>query len=387
MIFTFDSSQPGAPSLPGVAGALRTLLKACLVDGFGAGAVATLTVSGGIATATYAGAHPFKVGYVAQFAGATPAGLNGNKVILSVTGTSVTFAAPGVPDGAATGTITSKAAPAGWQELFAGALTNVIALKPSVVEATGCVLRVDDTGTINARVRAFESMSDISSGSGSVPLDSQVSGGLWWPKSGTANATARPWRLFADERGFYLAVAPQGDDRFTVVWAGDVASLKSGDAYGYLLTGNQSDQTAAVSVPDGCCGYSHRSARGGAYLARAHTAIGEAVAAQRIGAHHNGSAADVYAGSAGYAWGVYPNGANNGLLVSPLELYALSLRGSLPGLLHPVQDCGTAFASGSMIGGTDDLAGRKLMAIRVAPPSGSVAAGTVFMDMTGPWSR
>ena len=292
-----------------------------------------------------------------------------------------------MPDGAATGTITSKAAPAGWQELFAGALTNVIALKPSVVEATGCVLRVDDTGTINARVRAFESMSDISSGSGSVPLDSQVSGGLWWPKSGTANATARPWRLFADERGFYLAVAPQGDDRFTVVWAGDVASLKSGDAYGYLLTGNQSDQTAAVSVPDGCCGYSHRSARGGAYLARAHTAIGEAVAAQRIGAHHNGSAADVYAGSAGYAWGVYPNGANNGLLVSPLELYALSLRGSLPGLLHPVQDCGTAFASGSMIGGTDDLAGRKLMAIRVAPPSGSVAAGTVFMDMTGPWSR
>ena len=109
MIFTFDSSQPGAPVLSGTAGALRTLLKACLVDGFGAGAVATLTVSGGIATATYAGAHPFKVGYVAQFAGATPAGLNGNKVILSATGTSVTFAAPGVPDGAATGTITSKA--------------------------------------------------------------------------------------------------------------------------------------------------------------------------------------------------------------------------------------------------------------------------------------
>ena len=142
MIFTFDSSQVGAPVLSGSAGALRAVIKACLVDGFGAGPVATLTVSGGIATATYAGAHPFKVSYVAQFAGATPAGLNGNKVILSVTGTSVTFAAPGVPDGAATGTITSKAAPAGWQELFAGALTNVIALKPSVVEATGCVLRV-----------------------------------------------------------------------------------------------------------------------------------------------------------------------------------------------------------------------------------------------------
>ena len=384
MIFTFDSSQPGAPVLSGTAGALRTLLKACLVDGFGAGAVATLTVSGGIATATYAGAHPFKVGYVAQFAGATPAGLNGNKVILSVTGTSVTFAAPGVPDGAATGTITSKAAPAGWQELFAGALANVIALKPSVVEATGCVLRVDDTGAINARVRAYEAMSDISTGVGMTPLESQAAGGLWWPKSATANATARAWILVADARGFYLAVAPAGGDRYTLLFAGDIASLKSGDAYGYLLTGNQGDQTNAYSVPDGCVGYSHRSARTGAYLVRSHTAIGQSTAAQRIGAHHNGSTADVYAGTAGYSVGTYPNGPNNGLMTGALELHALGIRGTLPGLLHPVQDCGNAFATGAIVDGTGDLAGRRLMAIRTGPPADGTV-GTVFIDITGPW--
>ena len=386
MIFTFDSSQVGAPVLSGTAGALRALLKACLVDGFGAGAVATLTVSGGIATATYAGARPFKVGYVAQFAGATPAGLNGNKVILSVTGTSVTFAAPGVPDGAATGTITSKAAPAGWQELFAGALANVIALKPSVVEATGCVLRVDDTGTINARVRAYEAMSDISTGVGMTPLEPQAAGGLWWPKSATANATARAWILVADARGFYLAVAPAGGDRYTLLFAGDIASLKSGDAYGYLLTGNQGDQTNASSVPDGCVGYSHRSARTGAYLVRAYTAIGKSTAAQRLGAHHNGSTADVYAGTAGYSLGAYPNGANNGLLTGALELHAAGLRGTLPGLLHPVQDCGTSFATGATVDGTDDLAGRRLLAIRTGPPAGGTV-GTVFIDTTGNWGR
>ena len=386
MIFTFDSSQPGAPVLSGTAGALRTLLKACLVDGFGAGAVATLTVSGGIATATYAGAHPFKVGYVALFAGATPAGLNGNKVILSATGTSVTFAAPGVPDGAATGTITSKAAPAGWQELFAGALANVIALKPSVVEATGCVLRVDDTGAINARVRAYEAMSDISTGVGMTPLESQAAGGLWWPKSATANATARAWILVADARGFYLAVAPAGGDRYTLLFAGDIASLKSGDAYGYLLTGNQGDQTNASSVPDGCVGYSHRSARTGAYLVRGYTAIGQSTAAQRLGAHHNGSTADVYAGTAGYSLGAYPNGANNGLLTGALELHAAGLRGTLPGLLHPVQDCGTSFATGATVDGTDDLAGRRLLAIRTGPPAGGTV-GTVFIDTTGNWGR
>ena len=386
MIFTFDSSQPGAPVLSGVAGTLRTLLKACLVDGFGAGAVATLTVSAGVATATYAGAHPFKVGYVAQFAGATPAGLNGNKVILSATGTSVTFAAPGVSDGAATGTITSKAAPAGWQELFAGALADVIALKPSVVEATGCVLRVDDTGTINARVRAYEAMSDISTGVGMTPLESQAAGGLWWPKSATANATARAWILVADARGFYLAVAPAGGDRYTLLFAGDIASLKSGDAYGYLLTGNQGDQTNVGAVPDGCVGYSHRSARTGAYLVRSHTAIGQSTAAQRIGAHHNGSTADVYAGTAGYSVGTYPNGANNGLLTGALELHAAGLRGTLPGLLHPVQDCGTSFATGATVDGTDDLAGRRLLAIRTGPPAGGTV-GTVFIDTTGNWGR
>ena len=386
MIFTFDSSQPGAPVLSGTAGALRTLLKACLVDGFGAGAVATLTVSGGIATATYAGAHPFKVGYVAQFAGATPAGLNGNKAILSVTGTSVTFAAPGVPDGAATGTITSKAAPAGWQELFAGALANVIALKPSVVEATGCVLRVDDTGAINARVRAYEAMSDISTGVGMTPLESQAAGGLWWPKSATANATARAWILVADARGFYLAVAPAGGDRYTLLFAGDIASLKSGDAYGYLLTGNQGDQTNTSAVPDGCVGYSHRSARTGAYLVRSHTAIGQSTAAQRIGAHHNGGTADLYAGTAGYSQGTYPNGPNNGLMTGALELFATGIRGTLPGLLHPVQDCGNAFATGAIVDGTGDLAGRRLMAIRTGPPAGGTV-GTVFIDITGPWVR
>ena len=386
MIFTFGSSQPGAPVLSGTAGALRAVIKACLVDGFGAGPVATLTVSGGIATATYAGAHPFKVGYVAQFAGATPAGLNGKKVILSATGTSVTFAAPGVPDGAATGTITSKAAPAGWQELFAGALANVIALKPSVVEATGCELRVDDTGAINARVRAYEAMSDISTGVGMTPLESQAAGGLWWPKSATANATARAWILVADARGFYLAVAPAGGDRYTLLFAGDIASLKSGDAYGYLLTGNQGDQTNASSVPDGCVGCSHRSARTGAYLVRGYTAIGQSTAAQRLGAHHNGSTADVYAGTAGYSLGAYPNGANNGLLTGALELHAAGLRGTLPGLLHPVQDCGTSFATGATVDGTDDLAGRRLLAIRTGPPAGGTV-GTVFIDTTGNWGR
>ena len=381
----FASTDPGALVLSGTAGALSTLLKTYLVDGRGSGAVATLTVSAGIATATYGAGHPFAVGSVGEFAGATPTGLNGQKRILSVATNSVTFDATGVADGAATGSITSKLASAGWQQVFSA--TNVTCLKPTVVDATGCVLRIDDTGTTNARVRAYEAMTDASTGTGPTPLESQLAGGLYWPKSSVANATARPWIVIADGRGVYLAGDPTGTGRYTLTYSGDIASLKSGDAYGYLLTGNQADQTNTSSVPDGCVGYSHRSARTGAYLVRSHTAIGQSTAVQRLGSHHNGSTADVYAGTAGYSVGAYPNGPNNGLMTGALELHALGIRGTLPGLLHPVQDCGNAFATGAIVGGTDDLAGRRLMAIRTAPPAGAVRAGTVFIDVTGPWVR
>lgn len=381
---TFASTDPGALVLSGTAGALSTLLKTYTVDGRGSGAVATLNVTAGVATATYSADHPFAVGSVGEFAGATPSGLNGQKRILSVATNSVTFAAPGIADGAATGSITSKLASAGWQQVFSA--TNITCLKPTVVEATGCVLRVDDTGTTNARVRAYEAMTDVSSGVGLTPMESQVAGGLYWPKSSSANATARPWIVSADERGFYLAVDPTGAGRYTLIYSGDIDSLKSGDAYSYLITGNQADQTNASAVPDGCVGYSHRSARTGAYMVREYTAIGQSVAVRRVGAHHNGSTADVYAGMAGYSFGTYPNGPNNGLMTGALGLQALGIRGTLPGLLHPVQDLGNAFATGAIVDGTDDLAGRRLMAIRTGPPAGGTV-GTVFIDITGPWVR
>lgn len=379
------SSMTGAPTLNGTAGSLIAVLDAFLVNGFGAKAVDSAQVTDGICRMAITGASAALDHSVIQLAGITGSGatLNGLQRVKTAAAGYVEFACD-LPDGPLTGTITFKIAPLGWEKVFAS--TNVAVYRSASVEGTRMYLRVDDSDAKNARVRAFETMTDASTGVGAIPLDSQVTGGLYWPKSATAGAVVRTWCIAGDARGFYLAVSPSGGDRYTLLYSGDIASLKSGDVYGYLLTGNQADQTSGSSVPLGCVGYSHRSARGGAYLARAYTGIGQSLVVQRLGTHHNGATGDVYAGLAGYSFGAYPNGPNNGLMTGSVALYEFGIRGYIPGLLHPVQDCSEGFATAALVDGTDDLAGRKLMAVRTGPPStGSV--GTVFIDTTGPWSR
>ena len=192
----------------------------------------------------------------------------------------------------------------------------------------------------------------------------------------------------ADERGFYFCVLPSGGSFYTVYWAGDVASLKSGDAWSFMLAGDVADRTAATSTPDGCMGYGGRSARAGAYMPRASAGLGGSVQVQRIGQAQNGATTDVYSGASGYSMaGDGPNPANNGLLLTPLELIVNGSRGVAPGLYHARNNWAATFASGTIVDGTDDLAGRRLLALRVGPAVGSLQTGTVFIDLTGPWSR
>ncbi|RYE43847.1 MAG: hypothetical protein EOP24_26770 [Hyphomicrobiales bacterium] len=390
MIYTYDSTMTGAPVLSGTAGALRTVLKACLVDGFSAGAVASLTVADGVATAAFSGAHPYKVGAVAQIAGATPAGLNGLQRILSVSGNAVTYAVPGIADGLATGTITHKVAAAGWQELFAGQLANVIALKPSVVEATGCVLRVDDTGTTTARVLGYESMSDISSGVGPFPTAAQSATGLHWPKSSAASAAARAWRCIASDRSLLVWFAPSaGATHGCLFGFGDLSSYRSGDAYGCAIFGGSGADVASAGAPvGGDLGFGHASAPGSpdAYLARASTALGGAIAAKKVAAHNVTAG---YSGTAAYNPNgyTYPSPVDFGLRLAPAEVAAANaIRGRLAGVHHTAQVLGDAFSTGDVIQGEAAFAGRALMALRVGAPSVALAAaGTVFVDTTGPW--
>ena len=382
----FNSAMPAAPVLSGTSGALITLLDACLVTGFDTKSASTLVVAGGVATLTYTGTHSAGEGTIIAVSGVTgplAASLNGDQRVTSVAANTVRFATPAA-DGTAGGSVTFKIAPAGWAKVFTG--TNLAVYKSLDVASTGMFLRVDDSGPTNARLQVYEAMTDASTGYGLTPLESQCPGGLFWGKSSAANASARAWFIVADPRGVYFCAAPVlGSESYTALYAGDLKSRKPGDAYGFVCTGNQTDQTSTSSIPNGCTGYSSRSAtRTGAYVVRSQTTLGGSTPAHLIGAHHIGNSNEAYAGSAGYGFSSFPNAAGNELLTAELEVNTGCLRGSLPGLLHPVQDMGAAFATGMTVDGTDAFTGKRLVAVRVGAPL-AAATGTIFFDRTGPW--
>lgn len=174
----YRSTDTGAPVLTGQAGSLAALLDAVLVDGYGSGP--------------------------------------------------------------------SAKAPAGWTRAFSA--TNKRAFRNNAVTATGTYLRVDDTAAIgNARhawLRAHATMSDVDTGTDATPSTSELTNGAMWVKSSTANSTARPWMIFANERWMYFHMSPDSAGTgvfsghpYAPFFAGDLNTLKPGDAFHFLLTG------------------------------------------------------------------------------------------------------------------------------------------------------
>jgi hypothetical protein len=381
---SFTSAMTGAPVLSGTAGALIAVLDAVLVNGFGLGTLTSLVVSGNVATATYGAGHPFTVGSVALIAGATPAGLNGEQRILSTAANTVTFATTGISDQTATGTITSKVAPAGWSKLYTG--TNLAAYKITSVMGTGCILKVDDTGTTTARVRGFEAMSDISTGTGPFPTVAQIAApGLWWSKSNAASAAARPWRIVADDRGVYFfpknadtASEHQGN------YFGDILPIKSGDPYACVLRANSADRSASVTAMVDSLEYADSSSSAaGTYVARAANTLGGSVQSFQAPVMSIGLAAAHVTGAVGLS---YPSPVDNGLLLTPVCVYSASgYRGYFPGLRFSPQITNSAFSTGDVVAGSGDMVGKSVTIIKLGTPAAGGGQGVVFMDQTSDW--
>jgi len=140
-------------------GKLDAILYAALVTGFNSKNVSSITVSGNVATVTTSTAHGYMVGDGIKIEGANESIFNDEFEIITVpTTTSFTFPlATGIAS--ATGTITAKIAPLGWERVYTG--TNKSVYRSLDPAATRLYLRIDDSADRTAVVSMYETMSSI----------------------------------------------------------------------------------------------------------------------------------------------------------------------------------------------------------------------------------
>lgn len=380
----------GAPEIKGNApGALIAALKALLVTGSGSTTALSVSVEAGIATATLNAGSSFTEHAVVLVAGATPAALNGEARVLTASNAQITFATT-APDGLATGTITIKNAPAGWEEVFSG--TNKSVFRSTDPTGSRFYLRIDDSSGLFARVRGYETMSDIDTGTGLFPLDAQIAtGGGYWHKSTASNTTAIPYLLAADAKLLLQAVcfgvANVASNTATAVlgFGEGVALNPAGDAFAAVLSATGSSSSSGFQY-GGLSGASIDSATSGAAtFARGWQGLGSAVYARPV---PEGGSVTMLSGGDG-TLGIAPGRVDGAIRMARMMLKdqgTNDLRAVVPGchFVPQVLDNSLFPTPFALIDGAGALAGRNLAAVHVGSSSGS-RNGTAFVDVTGPW--
>ena len=384
------SSMTGAPQLSGTAGSLIALLDACLVNGFGGGNVDSLAINSNVVTATRSAGHPYEVGSVCEIAGASVTGggtVNGQFIVTGVTTTTWTYAVTGVSNQTATGSITHKAAALGWEKPFSG--TNLAVYRSPNVAGTRCFLRVNDTGTVDARAIGFENMTDVNTGTGLFPTNVQLASGVFWTKSETANAITRPWIIVGDSRGFYLCIQTTSGNTnaYNTSYFGDINSVKSPDPYSCMLAGfstTRSFSSSAGSSNGDMQLISPASPVDASYLPRSSSGIGSAIQPRTSTLAMSISNSSYFSGASNNS-GVllFPNIGDNGLYIAPIYCIdnspQLAYRGVIPGLYFSAQAIGnSAFVSREAVSSVTGYVGRTFRAI-------GNSSGVAFVDITGPW--
>lgn len=256
----------------------------------------------------------------------------------------------------------AKAA-AGWGKAFSG--TNKAAYRAAAGNRHYC--RIDDTGTTTARIRGYEVLTDVDTGTGPFPTDSQVAGGAYVSKSNVANSTAVNWVLLATEKIFYLVVVRAAGETMQVSNSycpthcfGEPVSFKAGDAYHSLLIAGSAANDSSTFFASMT---NISSPTPNHWWCRSYTQVGAAVLAgkQQDQMRANGSASMANGGAA------YPDPITGGILLSPVflsETIAIAVRGLLPGIWAPLHNMPAAPMD--TFSGTGELAGKTFLFVDTA---------------------
>jgi hypothetical protein len=391
MIKFLHSGMAGAPGLTNAAGALVGVLDAVLVNGFNERTASALSVTSSVATATLPSGHGFEIDSVVLVAGATPSELNGEKRVTGVTAEAITFASTS-PNGAATGTITVRCAPLGWEKAFSG--TGAAAYRSTDPTSTQMFLSVsaDTAAATVATVYGYEAMSSATVGTG--PFPSTASG-----VSKSPGAAAR-WLFVGDSKTFYLLHQHVAGGNFASgsIWGfGDFVSFSTVDPHRCFLaarisgTSSSTLSTVAGTENQSLLDLVDSDTAGSNIAApRSRSGVAGAVSMVKTLESYMATNALVVSGGTtnpgGAAFATYPAPANQGLILSRVVLAeGGGPRGYLRGFYGTPQNCHASFNQMDRVQGQGAFAGRKLMALKCGSPAGTVSQGVVFVDITGPW--
>lgn len=96
----------------------------------------------------------------------------------------------------------------GWTLEFINTAQTIAVFRNDAVNGFGKYFRIDDTYGMYAKISAFESMSDIDTGSGRIPGGDGSTTQYYLVKSAAASTVTRPWLIIGDSRGvWYLSYA------------------------------------------------------------------------------------------------------------------------------------------------------------------------------------
>ena len=258
----------------------------------------------------------------------------------------------------------------GWTKAFTG--TNTASYQATT--GNRFYLGIDDTTTLNARLRGFETMTAagvaVASGTGPFPTDALQSGGDYVYKS-SDTTTARNWWFASDGKMFYLSI--NATAYYSLFSFGDFISNKSADAYNTVIIG----ESASSAYTSGCSALVLATATGqnGSYLTRAYTGVGGAKICTKCvdgGYGHTN-------GAIGSDSPNYPSDVEGALLISRIQISEAltSFRGRLPGLWAPMHS--RPLGDGDTFTGSGDFSGRTFVARNIS------TNGQVLIETSDTW--
>lgn len=387
----FQASQQGAPSLYGQNGSLISVLDACLVNGYGQVNVSSLTRSGSAIFIITDQAHKLKSGDSIILAGATQPEYNGEFVVTVTGPTSLTSVMAGTPVTPATGTITCKRAPAGFDKVFSG--TNKAVYRSKDTSGLRHYIQVIDDGTTTggakeAKIRGYVSMSDVDTGTDPFPTVAQSSVGLLAYKSSTIDSTARPWSIVSDGKSFYFKAAMDVSpvsmlENSGYIWwfaFGDLIPSRPGSLYHSFLTGSSAQNLQTTSGNQNGLFYpTNQTLSGsssGCYMPRDWNQSIGAVACCPVGHGWNQSCLGSLQIMA------YPHAEDNGFWMTEVLMTQRGvIRGRFPGVYEPLH--GKALNNYDVIDNVTGYAGRTFMGLYGVH---GTTTGMLMFDLTGPWT-